>query len=263
MLAAAFVAWLVALFGDQTVKGLGRVFLGSTKDRELIAALNEVTDAAINSTLNDIPDKARAALEPALRERFTIAPVSVVDGRTPIRTALADAIQDQIEPLADAPTGFSRQSFLDDIGVDATRLSGDLTQIAIVSIQQTAQRFPALSQLAAQLNADVMINQSTSIQASVDRILCLLENLMQQALSPNFSMGQQKAGRAARQALPEAVNRLVDALLDIRSISDPALRAVLRENLPEPLHSARSPCSGSRFTNLSRAAFVTPMESEI
>lgn len=238
MLAAAFVAWLVALFGDHAVKGLGRVFLGSSRDRELVAALSKATDTAIEAALTDIPDSVRAALESALHERFMLPPVNMLDGRTPVRTALAEAVREQIEPLADPTATVSGESFLDELGIDARRLSVDLTQIAIVSIQQVAQRFSALAQLAAQLNADAVIEQGADIQVRVDRILDLLEKLMQDVLSPDPFLERQQVSRSARQLLPSAVNRLVDALLDIRSIADPAMRAVLRENLPEPLRSS-------------------------
>ena len=246
MLEAAFVAWLVALLGDRAVRGVTRMLLGSQDRREFVSALSVASGAAITTVLNDVAPGSREALEHALHERFAEPPAGVFDGRTRVRTALVDAVQEQIAPLADPDITPSGRSFLEEIGVDATRLRDDLAQVAIRCIEQVGPHFPALTPLVTQLNADGILELGEATNAKVDDILASIEEWKQAV--PQVREGT--SGRLARSAEdrpPEfhqdATDRIADALLDLPSVSDSQTLSLILNMLPNPLRDAipRSP----------------------
>lgn len=232
MFEAAFVGWLVALFGDRFVRGTGRLLLGSPEERRLRQALTETTKVAISGLLLDVPDQARDALGDALRERFSIAPVTLLDGHTRVRDALVGAIQEQIAPLQDPRNTTTGTSFLAGIAVDGSRLADDLAAIAIRSIQQLGPAYPALAPLAAQLNADSAEGRDEALADKVDGILAKLEKLT-----------QSRSAHAQRQFAADALDAIVDAVLETQSFRDDSSRSEVLFSLPEPLRSAvpRSP----------------------
>jgi hypothetical protein len=186
--------------------------------------------------MRDVPPQSRDALERALRERFAEPPASVLDGRTRVRTALIDAVQDQIGPLADpsiTPTG---RSFLEEIGVDAERLSDDLAQVAIRCIEQVGPNFPALTPLVTQLNADGIVELGEAVDAKVDGILAEIEQWKQAPPSRQRPSAQADPRRFEFPA--DVIDRLAGALMEIPSISDRDSQNVIINMLPDSLRYA-------------------------
>lgn len=250
MLEAAFVAWLVALLGDNTVRGVTRVLLGNPERRRFASALSVAMRVAIVSIMQDVPPGSHDALEPALRECFDEPPVSVLDGRTRVRTALVAAVCEQISPLADREANASGRSFLDEIDVDADWLGDELASAAIRSIEQVGASFPGLAPLVAQLNADGLMELGELISSRVDCALATVESWQQ----PLPSAGP--AGLARNhEFLPDAIDRIADALLDIPSIADNDARDVILSMLPIQLRGAirRSPVPRIHVYNIVQA----------
>jgi hypothetical protein len=236
MLEAAFVAWLVALLGDHALRGVTRILLGNRDRRAFASALSAATTVTIAAVMRNVPPESRDALERALRERFAEPPASVLDGRTRVRTALIDAVQDQIEPLADpgiTPTG---RSFLEEIGVDAARLRDDLAQVAIRCIEQVGPNFPALTPLVTQLNADGIVELGEAVNAKVDDILADIEQWKQAPPSRQRPSAQRE--REPLEFPADVTDRLADALMEVPSISDRDSQNVIINMLPNPLRDS-------------------------
>jgi hypothetical protein len=236
MLEAAFVAWLVALLGDQTLRGVTRVLLGNRDRRAFESALSAAMTVTIAAVLQDVPPASRDALERALRERFAEPPASVLDGRTRVRTALIDAVQDQIGPLADPSITPSGRSFLEEIGVDAGQLRDDLAQVAIRGIEQVGPGFPALTPLVTQLNADGIVELGEAVGAKVDNILASIEQWKQ--APPVRNRPSVRNERQPFEFPADVTDRIADALLAIPSISDRDAQNVIISMLPNPLRDS-------------------------
>jgi hypothetical protein len=250
MLEAAFVAWLVALLGDQSVRGVTRVLLGNPERRRFAAAIRTAMGIAIVAIMQDVPPRSREVLEAALQDCFVEPPVTVLDGRTRVRTALVAAVREQISPLADPEVGTSGRSFLDEIDVDADWLGGELANVAIRSIEQVGAGLPGLAPLVAQLNADGLIEFEELISAKVDCVLATVE-LWRQSAPPTAPAGL--AG--THEFLPDVIDRIADALLDIPSIADNEQRDVILSMLPIQLRGAirRSPVPRIHVYNIVQA----------
>jgi Effector-associated domain 2 len=233
MLEAAFVAWLVAFLGDRSVRGLTRVLLGNPERRRFVSALNEAMHVTIVSIMQDMPSGSREALEPALRDCFARPPVSVLDGRTRVRTALIAAVRDQIAPLAEPRAAGSVRSVLDEVDVDADWLRDELASIAIRSIEQVGAGFPALAPLVAQLNADGLMEIEGTISAKVDGVLATIELWKQSAPSADPPRLPGPPGFS-----PDVTDRIADALLEIPSMSDNDARSVILSMLPVQLRGS-------------------------
>ena len=240
MLEIAFVDWLVALLGDGAVRGVTRILLGNRERRDFAAALSVAGKAAIAAVLLDVPDEARDALERALSERFDLPPPSVLDGRTRVRTALIDAIRDQIAPLADPDITPSGNSFLEEIGVDAAWLRDELAQIAIGCIEQIGPNFRALTPLVVQLNADGILQFEEAVDGKIDKILAEIEQWKQQTPQVRDRAGSNLAGPPGSlyNFPPDTVDRIADALLEIPSMSDSETRGAILNMLPNPLRDS-------------------------
>jgi Effector-associated domain 2 len=233
MLEAAFVAWLVALLGDHTVRGVTRVLLGNPERRRFASALSTAMHVTIVSIMQDVPTGSRDALEPALRDCFAKPPVTVLDGRTRVRTALVAAVREQIAPLADRGTSAYGQSFLDHIDVDADWLRGELASVAIRSIEQVSTGFPELGPLVAQLNADGLMELEELISAKVDGVLATVESWRQSLPSAGSAWLDR-----TREFSPDVIDRIADALLEIPSIADNDARDVILSMLPIQLRGS-------------------------
>ena len=232
VLEAAFVAWLVALLGDHTVRNARRVLLGDPERRRLEAALAEVTRVAIAAVLRDVPSESREELSRTLCERFRLAPITVLDGRTRVRTALIAAIRQQIAPFGAQAITRSAGCFPGDAGDDGVYLANALADIAIRSIEQLGPGFPVLAPLIAQLNADAAAERDEAVVRKVDSILFLLERQFQ------APAGTVQTGWHQRSFVPDAVDRLADALMQIPSILDDNGRNEILKRLPDPLRGA-------------------------
>jgi len=230
MLEAAFVAWLVALLGDHTVRGVTRVLLGNPERRRFASALSAAMHVTIVSIMQNVPAGSRDALEPALRDCFAKPPAGVLDGRTRVRTALVTAVREQIAPLTDPRMTDSGRSFLDEIDVDADWLRDELASVAIRSIEQVGTAFPALASLVAQLNADGLMELEEIISAKVDGVLASVELSKQSVPST--------APARSHDFSPDATDRIADALLDIPSMSDNETRNVILGMLPVQLRGS-------------------------
>jgi hypothetical protein len=233
MLEAAFVAWLVALLGDHTVRGVTRVLLGNPERRRFASALSAAMHVTIVSIMQNVPAGSRDTLEPALRDCFAKPAASVLDGRIRVRTALVAAVREQIAPLADPRMTGSGWSFLDEIDVDADWLRDELASVAIRSIEQVGTGFPALAPLVAQLNADGLMELEEVISAKVDGVLATVESWKQSAPSAGPS-GLARSGGF----LPDVTDRIADALLDIPSMSENDTRNVILGMLPVQLRGS-------------------------
>jgi hypothetical protein len=236
MLEAAFVAWLVALLGDHTLRGVTRVLLGNRDRRAFESALSAAMTVTVATVVQDVPPASRDALERALRERFAEPPASVLDGRTRVRTALIDAVQDQIGPLADPSITPSGRSFLEEIGVDAGQLRDDLAQVAIRGIEQVGPRFPALTPLVTQLNADGIVELGEAVGTKVDNILASIEQWKQ--APPVRNRPSVRHEHQPFEFPADVTDRIADALLAIPSISDRDAQNVIISMLPNPLRDS-------------------------
>jgi hypothetical protein len=250
MLEAAFVAWLVALLGDHTVRGVTRVLLGNPERRRFASALSVAMHVAIASIMQDVPPRSHDALESALRDCFAEPPVTVLDGRTRVRTALVAAVREQISPLVDRKASASGRSFLDEIDVDADWLGDELTSVAVRSIEQVGASFPELAPLVAQLNADGLMEFGELISSKVDFVLATVE-LWQQSMPSAGAAGLART----EEFLPDVIDRIADALLDIPSVADNDARDVILSMLPIQLRGAirRSPVPRIHVYNIVQA----------
>jgi hypothetical protein len=217
MLEAALVAWLVALIGDRTFAGGVRVVFGTSAQRALAEAMN----LAIMAMMQDLPSQSSAALGAALRERFGEGPGVILDGRTRVRSGLIEAIRRQIGPLAEeiTPTG---TSFFEEIGIDPAWVCDELAGVVIRSIEQVGAKKSALTPLAAQLNADAILDK-------VDEVLSRLEQPGQRPGATHGTIGDEPDVPA------EAVGSLVRALLEVPTIKDDSSRQEIIGGLPEPI----------------------------
>ena len=240
------MAWLVAVLGDRTVRGMTRVLLGNPDQRRFKTALRVSIETAIPLVIERIsassregmpggsgegmPDSSRDQLERALSERFSAPPVLVLDGRTPVRTALINAVRQQIAPLAEPAVVLGGRSFLDEIGVDAEQLRTDLAEVAIQCIKDTALSFSALRPLVSQLNSDGTVELEEAIAAKLDMILAGLEQWRQVPV-PVYQFPR------------DTLVRITNGLLAIPAVSDNDTRNAILNMLPESLrHSiSRSP----------------------
>jgi hypothetical protein len=218
---AALVAWLVAFFGDGTVRNVKRLALGSPENRALTSALA----FAVGPALQDVPEQAREPLEAALRERFSEPPVFVLDGHTRVRTGLIQAIAKQIEPLSDASITPAGRSFLDEIGVDSAWLRDELVDVVIRSIEQVGPSLPALAPLLAQLNADAIIER-------VDYAIELIGAAHRR--SSEYGSARLRVSETANpDYLPlDWVERLTEAFLAAPSVADDNSRQTVLRLLP-------------------------------
>lgn len=232
MLEAAFVAWLVALVGDRTVRGAARVLLGDPDRRRLEAALAEASRVAIAALLDSIPSDSREELSNALCERFRLASAPVLDGRSRVRTALINAIRTQIDPLGDRAVTLNEGLLRDQVGDKRIPLADALAHIAIRSIEQLGPRFPVLTPLVVQLNADAAAERGEAVADKVDEILALLERKFQAPAGPIW------VGHPDQSFIPDSIDRLVNALLQIPSIVDDTVRNEILKRLPDPLRDA-------------------------
>jgi len=241
MLEAAFLAWLVALLGDHTVRGMTRVLLGSSEQRRFAAAMAVAMGAAIPVVTQRVPASSRDSLEQVLCERFSVPPALVLDGRTRVRTAIKDGIRQQIAPLADPAITPDSRSFLEEIGVDAGQLCTDLADVAIRCIEQVGPTFPALLPLVTQLNADGIVELDEAIAAKLDQILAGLEQ-WRQVTSSLYQFPR------------DALDRISDRLLAIPAVSDSDTRNVILNMLPESVRDSipRSPVPRVQVYNLVR-----------
>jgi hypothetical protein len=235
MLEAAFAAWLVALFGDRFVKGTGRLLLGSPEERRLSKAMAKATEVAIGALLMQLPAESRDPLGAALCERFSVACVVVLDGHTRVRDALVAAVREQIAPLGNPANTTSQISFLEEISIDEACLAEDLAEIAIRSIEQLAPSHPELAPLAAQLNADSAVGRDEVLAIKVNAALSMLERLLQTSTGAGDYSGNY---RVKRQFAEDALDRIVDLVLDTQSFRDDTSRNEVLFSLPEPLRSA-------------------------
>lgn len=240
MLEIAFVDWLVALLGDGAVRGVTRILLGNRERRDFAAALRAASKAVIAVVMLDVPGETRDALERALSERFALPPPNVLDGRTRVRTALIDAIQEQIAPLADPGITPSGNSFLEEIGVDAAWLRDELAQVAIRCIEQVGPNFRVLTPLVTQLNADGILQLGEAVDAKVDDILAGIERWKQGIPQAKDAIDSHHGGSPGRSyEFPlETMDRIADALLNIPSISDGETRNTILNMLPNPLRDS-------------------------
>jgi len=245
MLEAAFLAWLVALLGDRTVRGITRILLGNPERRRFAAALGKSMDAAIPLAIQHVPAGARDQLEQALSERFSVPPVIILDGRTRVRTALTEAIQQQIAPLADPAITPDGRSFLEEIGVDAAQLRADLAEVAIRCVQNAGPSFPALLPLVTQINADGIVEVGEATAAKIDEILASVERWKQVPAAPY-------------QFPRDTLDRVTDALLAIPAVADSDTRNVILNMLPESLRDSipRSPVPRVQVYNIVRTCSV-------
>jgi hypothetical protein len=253
MLEAAFVAWLVALLGDHALRGVTHILLGNRDSRAFASALSAATTVTIAAVIQNVPPESREALERALRERFAEPPVGVLDGRTRVRTALIGAVRDQIEPLADPSITPSGRSFLEEIGVDAERLRDDLAQVAIRCIEQVGPNFPALMPLVTQLNADGIVELEEAVNAKVDSILAGIEQWRQ--APPARHKPSAQPGGPPLNFPADVMDRLVDALMGIPSMSDRDAQNAIINGLPNPLRDSipRSTIPRLQVYNIVRA----------
>jgi hypothetical protein len=250
MFEAAFVAWLVALLGDHTVRGVTRILLGNPEHRRFASALSTAMHVAIAATMQDLPSGSHDALELALRDCFAEPPVTVLDGRTRVRTALMAAVREQISPLADPEASTSGRSFLDEIDVDADWLGDELASVAIRSIEQVGAGFPGLAPLVAQLNADGLMEFGELISSKVDCVLATIESRQQSTPSERLA-----GATPTHEFLPDVIDQLADALLEIPSIADNEARDVILSMLPIQLRGAirRSPVPRIHVYNMVQA----------
>jgi hypothetical protein len=211
MLAGALVAWLVSLLGDNAVKRTARMLFGTPERRALETALK----VALTAMMRDYPTQTADALESALDERFGQQPTLPLDGHTAVREGLVAAIQAQLEPLADPTITPDGRSFLEGIGVDPARLREELPQVVLRSIEQVGATTSALTPLAIQLNADVII-------AKVDSILDRVEETQRRSVRRRSEMPQtiQPDEGDLPDLSPNAVEKLVKAMLEVPSVKD-------------------------------------------
>ena len=230
MLEAAFLAWIVALLGDRTVRGISRILLGNPEQRRFAAALRVSIEAAIPLVIECVPDGPRDRLKLALTERFSVPPSLILDGRTPVRTALTNAIQQQIAPLDEPALALSGRSFLEEIGVDAAQLRTNLAEVAIQCIQEAGLSFPALQPLVNQLNSDGIVEMGDAIAAKLDVILAGLEQ-WRQVPAPAYQFPR------------DTLDRITNGLLAIPVVSDADIRNTILNMLPDSLRDSipRSP----------------------
>jgi hypothetical protein len=227
MLAAAVVGWLVALLGDSTLKGGARVILGTPEQRALTRAL----DVAITAMMVALSPQSSDSLNSALRECFGRGPAVRLDGRTQVRAGLVDAIQRQIGPLAEpiSPTG---TSFFAEIGVDPAQMRDELAEVMIRSIEQVGAGTPALTPLVSQLNADAIRDTADDIRDKVDLVLTMLEPRQAGAAGAVTGAG---GISDVPQLSPDALGRLVRALLEVPTIRDDSSRQAIINGLPDPI----------------------------
>jgi hypothetical protein len=213
--------------------------------------------AALSAVLLDLPAASRDALEPVLRERFTAPAVTVLDGRTRVRTALIAAVQDQIAPLADPDITPGGVSFLDEIGVDPVQLRDDLARAAIRCIEQVGPGFPALTPLVTQLNADGILELGEAVKTRVDEILAGIERWQQAPQAAVVVARPASAGQAAIQSYEfplDTTDWIADALLAIPSMADRDSRNVILGMLPASVRNLipRSPVAQIEIYNIVR-----------
>lgn len=230
MLAAALVAWLVALLGDRVVKGVSQSVLGPPEQRALIVA----ADVAIDSIIQDFPEQSRSSLDEVLHDRFAEPPAMVLDGRTRVRTGLIRAIQVQIAPLADPTITLTGKSYFEEIGIDAAQIRDDLAEVMIRAIEQVAPAFPALTPLIVQLNADSLQENLDTVRQGVDIVLKKLEETYRESRGSVPRPANDSQG-LARSYIEE---RLVNALLSVPTIADDASRSEILNMLPSQLLGA-------------------------
>jgi WD40 repeat protein len=120
--------WLLQLFTD-------KVLLAAREHRKLRKAITRAVDAVL-ADISD--DQARESLRAALAERFNGAPALslTASGLWPDR--LSQAVGNQLEPLANPENALGGASFLEQIGVSSSWLSGQLTRALINAIQEMA-----------------------------------------------------------------------------------------------------------------------------
>ena len=243
MLEAAFVAWLVALFGDRAVQGVTRAILGKPDRRRLNEGLAAASRTAIAAIMNDVPEDSREPLRLVLAEQFSTPPKIPLDGRTHVRAGLINSIREQIAPLCDPAYTPSGTSYFEEIGVDADRISDELTHIAIRAIEQVGPAFPELMPLVNQLNADALTEQIEDLtskeQASQQRIEELIASIerswQSMPVRPAVASGTGPYVGGAGKLSPDAADRLVDAMLAVPSIIDDNSRNQIINRLPDPL----------------------------
>jgi hypothetical protein len=205
VLEAALVAWLVAVLGDRTLRGLGLLTFGKPEREALTAAMVVARDAMVER----VPPFARAGFAEALVNCFTGTPVVALDGEVTVRTAIIEGLLAQVRPLADPDITTSGRSYLSEIGVDEAEVIADLPGIVIRSIQQVGATRVVLQPLVGQLNADI-------IQADTQRIL----NAVQSLLQAQVESALPPPGTRPRHLHFELLEPVIDALQLVPSFSD-------------------------------------------
>ncbi len=201
MLAAAIVAWLVAVLGDQVLRGAAIAVRGSPEER----GFSEAVSIAVDAILDDIPDAEQVSFASALEERFDALPAVALDGRTRVRVGLIQAIGAQLAPLADAQLTPSGESFLDGLGVDPGWLSNELAEAIIRALEQVASGVPELTPLMVQLNADAVLQK--------------LDEIHRDAVAMSKQLARPAAGE-----LPIDLIRVVNGLMEVPAMADDGIR---------------------------------------
>jgi Effector-associated domain 2 len=233
MFEAALVAWLVGLIGDSSLRGARKLALGRPERQALLAAL-QITWSAL---LKDIPPDARSPLTAALGECFSDPPAARLDGRMSVKDALIQGVEAQIRPLADPAVTSSGHSYFEELGIDGAQFQAALPDVLVRSIQQAAPGYPALQPLAAQLNADALMER-------VDQVL----DAVQARLHPATGPAAAQAGSA------EFLGPVIDAFLAIPSMSDYGTRMTIITMLSPRIRDAipRSPVARIEILNTFR-----------
>ncbi len=228
MLAAAFVAWLVALLGDRVLSMATSAILGTPEE----GALSDAIDAAIKTVLKNVPQSYRADLELALSENFKrLSAVSELDGETRVRAGLILAIQDQLAPLAEPDPDLGGQSYLSAMGLDPDSFILALAQSTITALQQVATSVPELQSLMNQLNADEAIGK-------LDQILIALKQQNPAGGDIRIRDRRKTASRGGAQARAAIMNRLVDAFAALPTLKHERSRTIVLDLLPGQLSQA-------------------------
>lgn len=252
MFEAAVVGWLVALIGDRGVKGITRAIFGTPQQRALRAAMKVASTPVIAS----VPPESREGLAEELRECFTKPPAAVLDGLTPVRAGLVAAIRAQLAPLADSHITGTGQSYFEIAGIDPVAFTDQFAVGLLTSIHQVASSDSALAPLAAQLNADESHEMEGAILAQVNLTLRAVEEILRMP-DPRFARPSasrrtpEQSPPAPWRLPPDAIDRLVDCMLDIPSVVNDNARNVIQDMLETEMEG------GISHHNIPRLQVVT------
>jgi effector-associated domain 2 (EAD2)-containing protein len=202
VLAAALLAWVVAVVGDRALAGF-RVVVFGKPDRE---ALGRAVDVACTALLTRLPADLRPALSDVLSDSFRAPPSIGLDGNLTARAALVAATLAQIEPVRFA-----------DFGLDDDEMRAAVVGTVIRSVQQVGTSAQALHPLASQLSLD-------GVQESVDHVADLVQAVIQHR--PDGSVVRRTSGRR------DILGPLIDAVLAVPVMGNYNARMTIIDWLP-------------------------------